>query len=80
MLNGNQRLMYCGLLTPIHGTNLNPVWGAPQAPSPFGARVFEKQRAPPCEPGRGSVTVRDCYLAGAFDESDFVAAALVFFL
>jgi len=24
MLNGNQRLMYCGLLCPIHGGNLNP--------------------------------------------------------
>jgi hypothetical protein len=23
-LNGNQRLMYCGLLRPIHGGNLNP--------------------------------------------------------
>src|SRR5439155_4947549 len=32
MLNGNQRLMYCGGLTPIHGREFEPVCGKPQAP------------------------------------------------
>jgi hypothetical protein len=32
MLNGNQRLMYCGGLTPIHGSEFEPVCGKPQAP------------------------------------------------
>src|SRR5437016_4359326 len=31
MLNGNQRLMYCGGLTPIHGREFEPVCGKPQA-------------------------------------------------
>ena len=31
MLNGNQRLMYCGALTPIHGREFEPVCGKPQA-------------------------------------------------
>src|SRR6516225_1975166 len=30
-LNGNQRLMYCGLLRPIHDGEFEPVWQKPQA-------------------------------------------------
>ena len=37
-LNGNQRLMYCGLLRPIHGWEFEPVCRKPQA---------QKTKAPP---------------------------------
>src|ERR1700704_6099983 len=35
MLYGNQRLVYCVLLRPIHGSKFEPVCGKPQAPAPL---------------------------------------------
>jgi len=32
MFYGDQRLMYCGLLLPIHGQEFEPVSAKPQAP------------------------------------------------
>ena len=32
MLYSDERLMYCGLLRPIHGVKSEPVWLGPQAP------------------------------------------------
>src|SRR5882757_67834 len=55
MLYGNQRLVYCGLSRPIHGSKFEPVCEKPQAPAPpAGKRQGPKTRAPPL--GRGSVT------------------------
>src|SRR6267378_3363535 len=55
MLYGNQRLVYCGLSRPIHGSKFEPVCKKPQAPAPpAGKRQGPKTRAPPL--GRGSVT------------------------
>ncbi|HYP65422.1 MAG TPA: hypothetical protein VEQ14_03690, partial [Steroidobacteraceae bacterium] len=54
-LNGNQRLMYCGLLRPIHGWEFEPVCQKPQALRPPESRAERaasdgrpaKTKAPP---------------------------------
>ena len=73
-LNGNQRLMYCGLLCPIHGWKFELVWRKPQAPkakAPPGAGLSQRQSA-------------DRYLAGAVDDEsvvvDFLCLLLWLFL
>jgi hypothetical protein len=45
-LNGNQRLMYCGLLRPIHGNEFEPVWFRPQVPG-----CGPQKKKPRCEAG-----------------------------
>jgi hypothetical protein len=44
-LNGNQRLMYCGLLRPIHGWEFEPVCQKPQPPPASGERGFATRAA-----------------------------------
>ena len=71
-LNGNQRLMYCGLLRPIHGWKFELLWQKPQAlkQKPRLGRGFRKRQS------------ADRYLAGAVDESavDFLLFLLWLFL
>ena len=58
--NGNQRLMYCGLLRPIHGPKFEPVSQNPQV---------QKTKAPPGRGFRKRQSV-DRYLAGAVEGAD----------
>ena len=73
-LNGNQRLMYCGLLRPIHGPKFELVCQKPQAPK-------QKPRL-----GRGfrNASRYDRYLAGGVDEEvsvvDFLCLLLLLVL
>jgi len=73
MLNGNQRLMYCGLLRSIHGGEFEPVCEKPQAllPDPGSPLDGRKQKAPPGGAGLSwrSVAPGKDYLAGALDVS-----------
>jgi hypothetical protein len=84
-LNGNQRLMYCGLLHPIHGRNLNPFGEKPQAlrdlPSdrPPRGRWTVKQK-PRLGRGFRKRQSADRYLAGAFDEESVVGFLLLLVL
>jgi hypothetical protein len=80
-LNGNQRLMYCGLLRPIHGGNLNPFGGKPQALKRRSEGPAAGVRRPPQvtskqKPRRGrgfrERQSADRYLAGAVDELSVV--------
>ena len=59
-LNGNQRLMYCGLLLPIHEGNLNRIGKKPQV----------QKNGPAFAGGAGCnvLELSDCYFAGAFAE------------
>jgi hypothetical protein len=57
-LYGNQRLMYCGLLLPIHEPKFEPVCGAPQVPQTDGPR-------PRLRTGPLFVAKSAAYLAGA---------------
>ena len=72
-LNGNQRLMYCGLLRSIHGRKFELVWRSPQAPKQkprLGRGFRERQSA-------------DRYLAGAVDAEsvvDFLCLLLLLLL
>jgi hypothetical protein len=66
MLYSDERLMYCGLLRPIHGVKSEPVWLVPQVP--------QIKRAPPFT-RRGPVTsATDYYLAGAVSAAVEAAA------
>jgi hypothetical protein len=62
-LNGNQRLMYCGLLRPIHERKFEPVLAkaaSPKKQKPRLGRGFRKRQS------------ADRYLAGALDEESAV--------
>jgi len=84
-LNGNQRLMYCGLLRPIHDGNLNPFGGKPQAlrrgSQATGSRGGGGQKQKP-RLGRGfrKRQSADRYLAGAVDEESVVDFLLLLVL
>jgi hypothetical protein len=70
MLYGNQRLMYCGLLLPIHGCKFEPVCSVPQAPS--------KKRAPPRpRPGPVSSLKSETYFAGAVSALEAAAPVVL---
>lgn len=60
MLNGNQSLMYRGLLRPIHGDKFEPVWAKPQA---------RKLKRPRLLAGGGALqSTDDCYFGGELEE------------
>jgi hypothetical protein len=60
MLNGNQSLMYRGLLRPIHGDKFEPVWAKPQA---------RKLKRPRLRAGGGALqSTDDCYFGGEVEE------------
>jgi hypothetical protein len=64
MLNFNQRQMYGGLLTSIHGRKSEPFGVEPQAPAIATGRA--NKRAPPLPAGlQIKVSAADSYLAGA---------------
>jgi hypothetical protein len=61
-LNGNQRLVYCGLLRSIHGWKFEPVSAkaaSPKTKAPPGAGLSQRQSA-------------NRYLAGAVDDASVV--------
>jgi len=75
-LNGNQRLMYCGLLRPIHDGEFEPVWQKPQAlrrpPTRGwrrGAAAAQKNKSPAWGGAFANANQMGCYLAGAVDAS-----------
>jgi hypothetical protein len=72
MLYGNQRLMYCGLLRPIHGLKFEPVSRKPQAPRPRERRAASRLKKEPRPlKGRGRcVPFARGYFAGAVEVSD----------
>lgn len=71
MLNGNQSLMYRGLLRPIHGDKFEPVWAKPQA---------RKLKRPRLLAGGGALrSTDDCYF-GAELEEELLLELLPFFL
>ena len=80
-LNGNQRLMYCGLLHPIHGREFEPVWGKAASPDAALARGAQrvrvatagdpKTKAPPGA-GLSQRQSANRYLAGAVDDESVV--------
>jgi hypothetical protein len=82
MLYGNQRLMYCGLLHPIHGNNLNP-FAFRRKPLRWPHQPPPNKKSPACFEGGAlskRVQLSGCYFAGAPDESFIESAALWDFL
>jgi len=79
MLYFNQRLVYCGLLTPVHGTEFELLWGKPASPGRSPGQAPVKKRAPPLLAGLFNVNGRS-YLAGAvvlLPDVDFVCLLLL---
>src|SRR5439155_1114684 len=56
MLYGNQRLVYCGLFRPIHGSKFEPVCEKPQAPHCPRRQTAGPKNKSPAFARRGSVT------------------------
>ena len=79
---GDQCLVYCGLLLPIHGPQFEPVFRKPQVlrgATVDEARQWHKQEAPPGKrAGLSRVSDRfsDRYLAGVF--ASLLFAVLLF--
>jgi hypothetical protein len=80
-LNGNQRLMYCGLLHPIHEREFELVWGKAASPeaalagAPAGVRLATggtAKQKPRLGRGFRERQSANRYLAGAVDEESVV--------
>src|SRR6266853_10634 len=82
ILYGNQRLVYCGLLCPIHGIKFEPVLRKAASPHrPRRQTAGPKNKSPALGAGLSNLSqTSDGYLAGAFDWSVFDAADLADFL
>lgn len=76
MLYGHQRLMYCGLLLPVHGQNLNPF--APRRKPRGGTPESKEPRGCP----RGSLRVKtaEAYFGGALEDELEADLSLLFSL
>jgi hypothetical protein len=67
MLYGHQRLVYCGLLLPVHGENLNPFSPGCKPRGASRRRTPESKEPRGCP--RGSLRVKDqTYFGGALED------------